>query len=291
MKYNLLRFLGHITFLRFGLRERLIRYFANPDKKINYSFTVKFYNTIYKGNLNCYLDWNVYFYGAYEKSELLFYKKILKKIDKPVVVDIGANIGHHTLFFSNFSFFVYSFEPYEFVRKSLIDKLFYNNIKNVVIEQFGLSDSNDTIEFYAPTLTNTGTGSFIKNHAIDNNIYFKNLDVKIGDEYFMNLNLSNIDFIKIDVEGFESKVINGLFKTISKYRPIISMEYEYDSKKGFGNKYIKEFLPEGYQIFTFKSNIPFLLFNQFKYKLIKFDKNDIPNTILICPIEKLYLIK
>lgn len=291
MKYNLLRFLGHITFLRFGLRERLIRYFANPDNKINYSFIVKFYNTIYKGNLNCYLDWNVFFYGAYEKSELSFYKKILKKINNPVVVDIGANIGHHTLFFSNFSYLVYSFEPYEFVRNSLIDKLFYNNIKNVIIEQFGLSDSNDTIEFYTPTLSNTGTGSFIKNHAIDNNNYFKNLDVKIGDEYFSNQNLKKIDLIKIDVEGFESKVLNGLIKTITKYRPIISMEYEYDSQKGFGNKNINDFLPEGYQIFTFKSNIPLLLFNQFKYKLIKFNKNDIPNTIVICPIEKLYLIK
>jgi len=288
--YRILRFYGHLNFLRFGLRDRLIRKFANPDNKINFPFLVKFYNNLYEGNLNSYIDWNVYFYGAYEKSELVFFKKVLNKINNPIVLDIGANIGHHTLFFSKFSSKVYSFEPYDYVRKSLHDKIAFNEITNVIINNFGLSNTNDLLKFYAPTETNTGTGSFVKEHATDNNKFFELLNVKIGDEYFSKLNLEKIDFIKIDVEGFESNVLSGLNKTIIKYRPIISMEYEYDSKKGFENKNIINLLPEGYLIFALKINISFLLFKFFNYRLIDFNSDDIDNTIIICPIEKVHLL-
>ena len=132
------------------------------------------------------------------------------KIEHPIVIDIGANIGHHTLFFSNLSHLVYAFEPYDYVREFLNKKLIYNNINNVIVNNFGLSNSNESLKFYAPTLTNTGTGSFVKDHAVDNNYYFNLLDVKIGDEYFASKHLEKIDFIKIDVEGFESNVLNGL---------------------------------------------------------------------------------
>ena len=39
-----------------------------------------------------------------------------------------------------------------------------------------------------------------------------------------SLNLSGLDFMKIDVEGFEINVINGGLKTIEKFRPIITLE-------------------------------------------------------------------
>jgi FkbM family methyltransferase len=137
----------------------------------------------------------MFFYGAYEKCELEFFIQLLKKIKDSIVIDVGANFGHHTLFFSNYSSELYSFEPYDDVRKSLFNKLVDNNIQNVIVNDF------DLLEYYAPTKSNTVTDSFLKDHASDNNFSSKKFfQVKIGDQYFSSLNLSKIDFIKIDVE-------------------------------------------------------------------------------------------
>ena len=65
----------------------------------SHRFTCNFFGMKYSGNLNSYIDWCVFFFGAYEKQELLLLKDLLRKRDNPTVLDIGANVGHHSLFF------------------------------------------------------------------------------------------------------------------------------------------------------------------------------------------------
>lgn len=44
------------------------------------------------------------------------------------------------------------------------------------------------------------------------------------DEYYKDIDIDNIDFIKIDVEGYEALVIEGAFELIKKFRPYIYMQ-------------------------------------------------------------------
>lgn len=82
--------------------------------------------------------------GVYEK-ELLFGLSNLGDFSKSIFLDIGANIGNHTLFFSNIFDQVISFEPSERNVWILKANLELNNIKNVIVVPKGLSDESGYI--------------------------------------------------------------------------------------------------------------------------------------------------
>ena len=246
---TLLRFLGHQDWIRFGVRDRIIRFFPGASKPGSQEFEIDFFKMRYKGNLNNLIDWTVCFYGAYEKQQLLLLREIVRNIDEPVFIDVGANIGQHSLFMSRFCSQVHSFEPYEPVRKLLEEKITINNIDNVTIHGFGLGSENDELTFYAPKSDNTGTGSFLSSHTPDNNVPIGKLTVINGDEYIAELNPPKIDLIKIDVEGFEKDVLIGLEQSLRRYRPVILMEFNESTRERFENQ--DEFislLPENYKV-------------------------------------------
>ena len=55
-----------------------------------------------------------------------------------------------------------------------------------------------------------------------------------------SLNLSGLDFMKIDVEGFEINVINGGLKTIEKFKPTITLECWSNHNGGTSLEYTEE---------------------------------------------------
>lgn len=95
---KLLQYIGRQEYIRFGLRDRLIRLFHNPDVYFNKPFELSFYGKKYSGNFDTFIDWCVYYFGAYSKSELKLFQDFVPLSNKnPIFIDIGANIGHHTL--------------------------------------------------------------------------------------------------------------------------------------------------------------------------------------------------
>ena len=76
---------------------------------------------------------------------------------------------------------------------------------------------------YINWISNEGSGGI----GLTNNLYSKNNN-KIGEEIEIvtidSLNLDKLDYIKIDVEGYEENIINGSINTINKYKPIIILE-------------------------------------------------------------------
>lgn len=88
-----LRFVGTQNWIRWGLRYRVFTLF----KPVDYEFIVPFFGLKYAGNLNNFIDRAVYFYGAHEREALLYMGSRINP--DAVVLDIGANVGHHSLFF------------------------------------------------------------------------------------------------------------------------------------------------------------------------------------------------
>lgn len=264
---QLLRVLGRQKWIRFGIRDRIIRMFDNIDTREKELFTVPFFGKEYPGNLAVYIDWSTYYYGAYTGEELDFMRDALNGVAEPVLMDVGANVGHHTLFASTIAKEVHAFEPFPEVASQIHEKIRVNLLTNVHIHEVGLGEANETLPYSVPLSDkNTGTGSFVAGKK--GRLNTLDLPIVIGDEYLESLHLSKLDFIKMDIEGYEPQAIRGLRKTLYKYRPIVFFEWTSNELGAFVE--VKTLFPDGYTIYDFNANQPlFGLFNRQGYTLTK----------------------
>jgi FkbM family methyltransferase len=226
MKQELLRFVGRQQWLR-G-RDRLLRAFSHPDYQKSHYFETDFFGHTYSGNLTNWIDWNVFYYGAFAIQELRLLAAIadaLRAQGKPVnFYDIGANIGHHTLYVSSHADRVFAFEPFSVVKDEMVRKLKHANVGNVTVFPVALGDRTETGTYHPPTGANQGTGTL--GEDLPDNAYSETIPVSVvrGDEFFASNHLPPISLLKMDVEGYESKVLEGLRETIWRDRPPILME-------------------------------------------------------------------
>ena len=164
-----------------------------------------------------YVSMDILIDGYYEIKELkVLFKWLKNKIKFNNVIDAGAYLGNHSVYFSNFFKKVISFEPNPYSYELL--KLNTKQRKNIKIYNAGLSDKNCVKDFYNYEL-NHGGSSVIKNKEVP---YTKH---KAKFYNFDKLNLKKkIDLVKIDVEGDELNVLKGMEKTLKSSSPIIIFE-------------------------------------------------------------------
>jgi FkbM family methyltransferase len=228
---QLLRFIGHREWLR-G-RDRILRAFSHPDRQDPFQFETDFFGQSYSGNLANFIDWTVFYYGAFVVHEVRLLAALaaaLRVQGKPVnFFDVGANIGHHTLFMARHSDQVFSFEPFPVVRNEMKRKLAHAGIGNVNIFPVALGDKNESGEFYAPTGANQGTGTLGNIHPDNASAQSIPVQVVRGDDFFAANYLPPISLLKMDVEGYETKALEGMRETIWRDRPPIFIEIQPDS--------------------------------------------------------------
>ena len=126
---------------------------------------------------------------------------ILTKDD--VFLDIGANVGMHTVFASKFAKEVIAIEPSEKTFEHLLKTVEINNCDNVSCHNIGLWDKDETRLFYhLPKSAGSShfTIDYHESNAIKNDVEVRRLD---------NLELPHIDVVKLDVEGVEKFVLKG----------------------------------------------------------------------------------
>jgi FkbM family methyltransferase len=163
---------------------------------------------------------------------LKYFMKYYKKNTN--VIDIGANIGSHTLLLSEIvspNNKIYSFEP---VYADIVEKnVKANHLNNVVIFNEGVGKKNEEINidiFNRNCPINFGKFSLINNYKNPTSLSKNTLNkckpskknIKIVTLDSKKLN--NISLIKIDVEGMELDVLEGAIETIKNNRPTIFIE-------------------------------------------------------------------
>jgi FkbM family methyltransferase len=161
--------------------------------------------------------------GRYEKSSLDIVSDFMNnyiKIDhNSTVLDIGANIGNHSLYFSSLFSKVYAFEPHPKTYKLLE---FNCSDLNIDTFNFGLSSEDATVKFDVDP-NNMGHAFIIDgelNKDISSNM---EIEVKKLDD-LSEIDRTNISLIKIDVEGHELQALEGALTTIKDNRPVILFE-------------------------------------------------------------------
>ncbi len=193
-------------------------------------------------------------HGIYDGPVLDYVTRLLAKIDQAVVLDIGANIGNHALAMSTQARQVYCFEPLKEVFDVLTHNVESNEINNITCINEALSDRTGEQVFYINTSGNLGASSLeVREHNQDADSTV--VKMRIGDDMMAVQNVSRVDFLKIDVEGHELSVLNGLVKTIAKHQPIIVMEWnEHATARRLLDADIFNHILRGYEAFVLGSN-------------------------------------
>jgi FkbM family methyltransferase len=252
IKY-LLRIFGTQTYIQFGIRNRVVRFFYPPEKCIDYPFNVNFFGLRYHGNLNSYIDWSVFFFGSYEKETLDLLLYLSTKVKNKNLLDVGANVGHHSIFASKHYCNVISFEPFPVFYQQILNQIELNGIKNIRAFNTALSDKNDKLLYYAPKQDqeNKGTGSFVKDYN-SGLVASSYLNLVHGDDFLLSNAITDLGVIKIDVEGFESQVLMGLNKTIEVNRPIVIFEFSQNiASLCFDQEYLNSLFNNTYDFYHF----------------------------------------
>lgn len=167
---------------------------------------------------------SLYLRGTFEEEELVLLKNLAKSKENPIIFDIGANIGFHSIVIAeaNPKAKIYSFEPSISTRKILDYNIKNKHLeKQVKILPFAVSDSIGKASFYQ---TDDNAYSSLKDTQRKEVIDKIEVDVITIDEFMIREKLNQIDLIKIDVEGFDTEVIKGGLKTFVEYRPDIFIE-------------------------------------------------------------------
>ena len=169
--------------------------------------------------------------GRFEDNELNLIERYLSdNLNDKVIIDLGANIGNHSLSFSKFSKEVLAFEPNPFIFDLL--KTNTKKIKNIKIFNFGASNKKTSIIAKIPKL-NCGGGSLKldKKNSKANQFYEAVFNLIPLDKIPV-LKRKDIGLVKIDVEGHELHALKGMVSLLKKNKPIIVFE----QNRGIKNK-------------------------------------------------------
>lgn len=185
----------------------------------------------YELDLSDYQEWLVYFYCKSDSSDHLL--NYLERSE--IIFDIGANIGQtsfnmiSTQKVKKLNPTIYSFEPYPKTFNKLKTNIALNKNKNIKAYNLGLGTEKGTLHMMQHSPTNSGGFRMTEDPANGISVPVISLD-----EFVSENHLSKVDFIKIDVEGFEVQVIQGAIKTIETFRPILVFEYSLANIKAQG---------------------------------------------------------
>jgi len=156
-----------------------------------------------------------------------FLSPIIKKCVN--VLDVGAHCGSHTIVYKsiNPNVNVFCFEPQKDIYKVLNINIKLNRLENVQTFNFALGNNNCDAKMNDKVVDGPNTDKKLNNVDLFN---FGGLQIgKDGEDIqikkYDDLGFEHkVDFIKIDVEGFESIVIDGMLNMLKRDRPFIFFE-------------------------------------------------------------------
>jgi FkbM family methyltransferase len=154
------------------------------------------------------LEW-----GLYEKFETELFKKLIKK--RMVVVDIGANIGYYTLLAARFvgeEGKVFAFEPDPYNYSLLCRNIEVNGYRNVIPVRKAVFSKSGKMKLF---LDKSNLGGHSLSEANVNKVDSIMTEVTSLDDYFKNTDYK-IDVIKMDVQGSEMGVLEGMTNVINQ---------------------------------------------------------------------------
>lgn len=201
-----------------GLRKAFKYFVAQNRRSLPVKSFALFCKNIYKEG---YENWN-YDFDKNGESRVM---KALAQFELKTVLDVGANIGD----WSTIALKLYpqaKIHAFEIVPQTFA--ILKNNIQanntRIVLNNFGLSDSKQTIDikYAAESNGQSSMFSFLEQDQYE----VVPCEVIAGDSYVEKHKIDHIDFLKIDTEGAEHLVLQGFEHTFAKQNvDVVQFEY------------------------------------------------------------------
>lgn len=151
----------------------------------------------------------------------VYYQHLIGKRDL-VIADFGANIGMTAYYFKNFAKQVYAVEPSKQHLEALNKMIEFNGITNIKVCPYAISNENGTTHFYHSQNTTMFSLSDMVNDKND----YEEVETVTVDKFMEREGIEKLDFLKCDLEGFESQVFSSEgFKKVCER--ILTIVFEY----------------------------------------------------------------
>ena len=189
--------------------RRVIRQFGYRTDVGSHRFWVR-------GYISNIIDVN----GNHEPDMLRVVERLLQR--PGVFIDVGANLGQTLGKVINVhrDRAYIGFEP-QIAACHFVDRFIRDNdLRNAKVLPIGLGSENSIKKFYSLGDADVMASLERSDRHTDETV----IQTRRGDEVLQELEISQIAAIKIDVEGAELDVLNGLSKTLSVYRPPVVFE-------------------------------------------------------------------
>jgi FkbM family methyltransferase len=165
-----------------------------------------------------YIGRSLDLYGEFSEGETDLFRQLIRPGD--LVLDVGANLGAHTIFFARTvgrGGRVHAFEPQRMTFQTLCGNVALNSLTNVWCHHAAVADAPGDI--LVPELDSEAANNFgglgLGRHNGGDRVPVLTLD---------SLNLPQCRLIKIDVEGMELPVLKGAQETIRRFKPVLYVE-------------------------------------------------------------------
>lgn len=195
-----------------------------------------------------FLQKMIFCFQYYEHQYVKICKRLIPR--GGIVMDVGANIGQYALLASKLAGsegYVYAFEPGESLLLTLRRNIVLNASNNIEVLPVAVGNDKGRYSYYPPSSTdNQGTGSLIHDPTGKSR---STTPIQVNmvrlDDFCEERKINNVDFIKIDVEGFDLEVLKGS-RTILLNNPrvVVMVELADDNLKamGIGANDIRQFM-------------------------------------------------
>jgi FkbM family methyltransferase len=163
-------------------------------------------------------------------GEYRFAKNFIK--DGMIIFDVGANVGEYTsyLLSLNSEIIVHCFEPVISTFSALKNNpIIVDNRNKIVLNNLGVGDKEEQREIYIFGEKSGLNSLFVeKKHSNESqNLIKEVIKIITLDNYISDKELNKIDLIKIDVEGADLLVLEGM-KNILQYKKVYAIQFEYN---------------------------------------------------------------
>ena len=187
--------------------------------------------------------------------EMYFVSEKLKSKER--FLDVGSNVGIYSYFFLKKFKKIEAFEPLN----EITYRLKALNSAKLNINNVAISDQLGFLDFFIPIRNGLPVSALASLEQREEPYETRTVDVKTIDDY----NFSNVDLIKIDVEGHEYQVIQGAQDTLSRCRPVLIVEIEQRHTTKPIDQVFRLIIQQGYEGF-FMLNGDLVSLDKFSYE-------------------------